>query len=576
MASGRAWQTTQRAARPEPTQDNDSPHPGEIVAAFVAAFVAIGTLWFISDIGGAVGVARADDWSYLLTQFEFAETGQFVMNNWAVTMLIGQTLIAAPIVAISGPSIAAMQMLVAALSVAALVATYTVVRQVLTRAWSAFAVITLAFSPVFGPSVVSFMTDIPSLLFLSLSLLLGIQALRGPSVRWYPLLASGLLALIAFTFRDYAIIGFPAVIIVGLLLHKDRRTRVVLAAVLAVIGALALALYLWRHSLPNDLRLPGWDLAYSIQLVARGALTIALLVAPALAAITWWRVKAASMGRTVLLYSTAAGVAAVTLGIAGFELLGNVIHPFATSWLVSGSGVRLWPLWINRLIIVAALVCLTLLLALAWKIWSNSRGDSGRMAALVAWTRNSPARAVVVLFPTILLIAHSGATILLGTWYIDRYFILIIPFLVAALLRVAIDKSWITRGAQVAIPGFFLLVFTGVGLHVVDFNARFDGARWAIGEQLVAEGYKATEIDAGVEWVTFHAKDIGEGPQQRDYQPDRTWWTERYPNQSMCVTVSAIDASSVPSEDEPAVVLVSTLFGREYSLVARPGPDSCP
>jgi len=479
-------------------------------------------------------------------------------------------------VAFFGPSVTALQVLVAGLSAAALVVTYVVVRQALPAGWSALAVASLAFSPVFGPSVVSFMTDIPSLFFLSLSLLLGIQALRGPLVRWYHLWASGLLALIAFTFRDYAIIGFPAVIIVGLLLHKDRRTRVVLAAVLAVIGALALALYLWRHSLPNDLRLPGWDLAYSIQLVARGTLTIALLVAPALAAVTWWRVKAASTGRTVLLYGTAAGIAAVTLVIAGFELLGNVIHPFGTSWLVSGSGVRLWPLWINRLIIVAAFVCLTLLLALAWKIWSGGFGDLGRTATLMAWIRNGPARAVVVVFPLLLLLAHSGATIVLGTWYIDRYFILVIPFLAAALLRVAIDRRWITRGTQAVIPCFFLLIFTGVGLHVVDFNARFDGARWEIGEQLVAQGYQASEIDAGVEWVTFHALDIGQSPEQREYQPDRNWWTERYPDQSMCVTVSAIDAASVPSEDDTAVVMVSTLFGREFSLVSRPGPDPCP
>jgi len=548
----------------------------EVTAALGLSIVLIGSLWVLTAASGSVGIARADDWSYLLTQFEFAESGRFVMNNWAVTMLIGQTLIAAPIVAFFGPSVTALQVLVAGLSAAALVVTYVVVRQALPAGWSALAVASLAFSPVFGPSVVSFMTDIPSLFFLSLSLLLGIQALRGPLVRWYHLWASGLLALIAFTFRDYAIIGFPAVIIVGLLLHKDRRTRVVLAAVLAVIGALALALYLWRHSLPNDLRLPGWDLAYSIQLVARGTLTIALLVAPALAAVTWWRVKAASTGRTVLLYGTAAGIAAVTLVIAGFELLGNVIHPFGTSWLVSGSGVRLWPLWINRLIIVAAFVCLTLLLALAWKIWSGGFGDLGRTATLMAWIRNGPARAVVVVFPLLLLLAHSGATIVLGTWYIDRYFILVIPFLAAALLRVAIDRRWITRGTQAVIPCFFLLIFTGVGLHVVDFNARFDGARWEIGEQLVAQGYQASEIDAGVEWVTFHALDIGQSPEQREYQPDRNWWTERYPDQSMCVTVSAIDAASVPSEDDTAVVMVSTLFGREFSLVSRPGPDPCP
>ena len=548
----------------------------EVIAALALAAVVMCGLWLLTATGGAVGIARADDWSYLLTQFEFAESGRFVMNNWAVTMLIGQTLLAAPITAIFGLSIAALQGMVGVLSASALAATYAVIRQVLPIGWSVFAVSTLVFSPVFGPSAVSFMTDVPALFFMSLSLLVGIWAISGPRVQWYQLVLSGLLALIAFAFRDYAIVASVAVIVVGILAHRERKTRGTLVGVMAVITLVALGLYTWRHSLTNDLSLSRWDIAYSVQLFTRGTLTVALFISPGLAAISWWQVKGSNLLKTLSLYVSAALIAGATVLIAGFELLGNVVHPFGTTWLVGGSGIRMWPLWVNRGIVVAAFVSLTLVFALAWKVWVGRATKSEYLLASQTWTRSNPAKAVVVVFPLLLLLTHSGATLVLGTWYIDRYFILVIPFLMAALLRVALDRGLLVQGLQLSIPAVTLVVFACIGIHVVDFNARFDGARWAIGENLTLQGYRPESIDAGVEWVAFHALDIGQSPEQREYSSDRNWWVERYPDQVFCVSVEARDSVSNDSSDSESQLTVSTLFGREYSLVARPGPDSCP
>ena len=547
----------------------------EFVIVMVTAIAAVGFLWVVSDAGGAVGIARADDWSYLLTQFEFSESGRFVMNNWAVTMLIGQTLLAAPIVVVFGSSIAALQAFVAVLSAAALVATYAVVRQALPIGWSAFAVMTLAVSPVFGPSVVSFMTDVPSLLFLSLSLLVGIRAIRVTQVRWYLLACSAVLAIVAFTFRDYAIIGFVAIIAVALAVHKSGRTRTALVGVLALTALVALGLYTWRHSLPDDLDLPGWDLAYSIQLVARGTLTIALLVSPGLAAIAWWRVRGSSAMATLGTYVIGIVFAAVCAVIAGLELLGNVVHPFGMTWLITGTGIRMWPLWVNRLLIVIAIASLALAVAFALRLLLLKPDARAWLSAQMTWTRVDPARAVVVVFPVLLLLAHGVATILLGAWYIDRYFILVIPFLVAALIRIAKDQLVVVRGIHTLIPLTVLALMTGLGIHVVDFNARFDGARWEIGRALVDQGYLAHEVDSGIEWGGFHALDVGQSPDQRDYRADRNWWTERYPDQRVCVTVVAVDDFLVESGDREATLAVSTLFGRQYYLISQPGPDAC-
>ena len=548
----------------------------EIFLSILAAIAVVVVIWAMSAAGGAVGIARADDWSYLLTQFEFHESGRFVMNNWAVTMLIGQTLLAAPVVVAFGASIVALQAFVATLSAAALVVTYVVVRQILPIRWSIFSLATLVVSPVFGPSVVSFMTDVPSLLFLSASLLVGIRAIQGIEIRWVSLSTSALLAVVAFSFRDYAIVCFVAVIMVALTTHKSRQTRVSLAAMLTVVVLVALGLYIWRHSLPNDLDLPGWDLGYSVRLVARGTLTVALLVSPALAAIAWWRLRGLGGKRTGGIYLVGLGLSCLIAVIAGFEMLGNVIHPFGLTWLISGSGIRMWPLEINRLLVGLAIVSLTLATAFAIQLVLLRSNGRAWTTAQMTWTRNDPSRAVLAIFPVLLLLAHSAATILLGAWYIDRYFILVIPFLAAALIRIAKDQDFLVRGVGTLAPIGVLLLVTLLGIHVVDFHARFDGSRWEIGRELVSQGYSAHEIDAGIEWGGFHALDIGQSPSQRVYSPDRTWWTERYPDQQVCVTGSATEAFMAGNSDREATLLVSTLFGSRYYLTARSGPDSCP
>ena len=547
----------------------------ELTWVLAVATVVIGITWIISSFGGAVGIARADDWSYLLTQFEFARTGQFLMNNWAVTMLIGQTLLAAPVVAIAGPSVAALQGLVAILSIAALVTTYVVARQILPIGWAAFSILTLAVSPVFGPSVVSFMTDVPALFFLSLSLLMGIQALRASRMSWGLMVGSGLASLVAFTFRDYAVLGFPVVVLVAWTYVKNRRDRLALGGLLAAILGSAFALYSWRHSLPNDLRLPGWDFAYSVQLVARGTLTIALLISPGLAAVAWWRVAGSSVSRSLWIYGLSIAAAIGVLAIAGFELLGNVIHPYGSTWLVSGNGIRMWPLSVNRFVIAWAVLSLALALTLLWQALGHGGARWRNVNVLSIWVRRDPSRAILVIFPLTLLLAHSAATLVLGTWFIDRYFILVVPFLTAATIRIALDAGLTVERIQMAIPLTVLAALTVVGFHVVDFNARFDGARAEIGRQLVEQGYQANEIDAGMQWVSFHGSGIGVTTEEDTIREGRNWWTERYPQQPVCVTVTGVDSLEPTASGGNTVLTVSTLLGRNYSLIANLGPDSC-
>lgn len=182
----------------------------------------------------------------------------------------------------------------------------------------------------------------------------------------------------------------------------------------------------------------------------------------------------------------------------------------------------------------------------------------------------------MALFPVALLAAHSSATLLLGTWFIDRYFILVLPFLAAAIVIMGRKAAWMVSGRATVIPVAVLLVYGVWGLHVTDFDARFDGARWDMGLGAQSQGFAPESIDAGMQWVSFHARDIGLGAQQVPTRDGRPWWTERYPAQDVCVTVFAVD----PGQPPPAGEILSqrevvTLLGVRYELLGVRGPDAC-
>lgn len=541
-----------------------------------ASVAWVAFLWVLMGAGGALGIARSDDWSYLLTQFDFARTGEFVMNNWAVTMLVGQTILAAPVVAMFGESIVALQAFVAVFAVLALVMTYVIIRLVLAPIWTFFAVALLAVSPIFGPSAVSFMTDVPALFFLTVALWCGARAVGGDASRqWLWIVGSAVFSVIAFTFRDYALLAFAPVIVVALVRERDTRSRFFLGVIAFGAIAVAGALYAWRHSLSNDLRLDGWSIDFSVTLVARGVLTIALLVLPVMTTIRWNSVFGAYGKRRILSILGSLLVAGAVLVIARFELLGNVIHPYASTWLISGPGIRIWSLWVNRLLILAGAVSFALVLMLLLAGIRN-RKERSLSVGFLSWVRIKPVAAIIGLFPVVMLGAHAGATIALGTWFIDRYFILFLPFLAAALMMMGAARGWLVSGRWRALAFAFLAVYALIGVHVTDFDARFDGARWELGRELVAEGYAPEAIDAGMQWVSFHAQSIGLGAQEVPTREGRPWWTERYPDQEVCATVFSIDGvlDALPT-DALAFRDVRTVFGREFSLIAVPGPDTC-
>ena len=561
----------------------------ELLGSLVGSLIVVGLMWVLACLRGAVGISRADDWSYLLTQFEFGRTGEFVLNNWGVTMLIGQTLAAWPVTRLAGDSIAWHQAFVAVFGVVGLWLAYLLVRRYLSRSWSVLSIATLAIGPLFAPSAISFMTDVPAFAFMSAALLAGAVALDRTPVSWPLLAASLLLSLIAFTFRDYAILAGVAIVLIALV--RPWPSRAALMAVVtmeAVLVAVAGALYLWRHSLPNDLKLPGWDLEYSITLLGRASLTAALLISPALAFVS----VRAIVQTLVRLPAVAISGVVVWLGlvvVSGLQFLGNVVHPFGTSWLVGGPGIRMWPLWVNRVLILVSAVFLLLLLglitALLVRWWRSGAKFSDRVKALHGWLNESPGLSVFVVSAAILFAAHTGATLLLGTWWIDRYFILWIPFACAGVIALSLRFGWNTAsrsdGGVVRSParvvGFvWTAIFFVMSFHVVDFDALIDGTKWrAAAEVASAQGVELERVDGGMPFVAFHEPFVGIGAQDVPTQAGRPWWIERYPGREFCWSVAFAPRVEGVLPGGESVTEFRSFLGADGFVYVLPGPDNC-
>lgn len=263
-----------------------------VCAGWAAAVVAL------AAAAGALGISRNDDWVYYRVAFATWQDGGFAPDPYTRAMLVGHIALARPLMALFGPSMLALQLLVTVLSVLALWWTYLLVRGFLRPGLALLAVATLALGPIYAGITPTFMTDVPTFAFQSLALLLAARALRERRVS-RPWLATALVAAFAgFTVREYAAAAAAAIVAAawwrvrpGTSSPADPETDAVTSrsdrwfVVALGIGwlAVAAALYLWRTSSfpgPNvGLRLLP-DLA-DVHLAGRAAYTLALLVSPA-------------------------------------------------------------------------------------------------------------------------------------------------------------------------------------------------------------------------------------------------------------------------------------------------------
>ena len=474
----------------------------------------------MTSIHGAYGAARNDDWSYSRVAFDFADNHRFHVDGWIQTILVGHTLLAWPIIAVAGKSLAALQLLGLGAAIAGTVFCYALLRRCLTPAWSAIACLTLVLGPVFASLAMSYMTDT--------------TVVRGPgcdvalrrAARWKldPRHGRGGCLLRPPPASSHSpsastrSVAFPAVAFVALARswpNRAERARITTIA----IGYICLAVLLlaWRRTLPNTV-LPALDLQpgpEDLRALARFAVTLGLFVSPVAFAISPIRAVSAAWRSNRLFAVAALALAAACLFGSKASFIGNYVTErgsYPNTTIVQGPlAVIPSPVYSFARAFGAYALCIALLVlarALALGIEHVRSGHAWH--ALGTTARIAPIPTLLAAFTTSLTVVYLAVIALTTGTFFDRYLIPLVPYVAALLILAGLRDRlfWrVSLRAGRAAAAAALVAYATIGLVYVDAAATIDGAKWRTAERLVSIGFRPATIDAGYEWFGLHQPD---------------------------------------------------------------------
>ncbi len=542
----------------------------------VAALSVLIAGFFVLDAAAhhALGIPRNDDWSYYFSTFSLAATHHYHLSGWDESSLILQSLFAWPLVSFFGPHYAPLQILVAGLGALGLTLTYLLLRRFLQPRGATFSLLVLALGPLFGSLSTSFMTDVPAFAAAMGSLYAGTRALRGRTRDlWFTLAV--LLGVGAFMIRQVGAVALLAVV-VSVFVLRPKAERLVVGAIGVAGFALVWGYNHWQSHLTNakNLRL---DLAFSFLQSRVGwdvnlLFTLCLFAGPALLAwhtTTPWRRAWEKAPKTL---STVVAVVAVVLIWYRPSPSGNYFTPLgAYSNTVLGHPPVLFSSVLWDLIRLVGWACTFQMAVVALNGVLLAPGILHR-------ARNTDRAGGITVISTY-LVFFVGAELLyvlvVPQFFFDRYLLPAIP-LTAGLAWAAIESmtherlprarraapSPLTRAAR-AMPLVVLILFSAVGVIVVDDAATLDGAQWHFDTMIVASGIPASRLDGGFDWYAS-LQGIPAFPGGGIRKP---FWLGLFPNHTTCEEIGYPSALP-PGETPLATYVAHGLAGETVTLVA--------
>jgi 4-amino-4-deoxy-L-arabinose transferase-like glycosyltransferase len=481
-----------------------------LLIVVVGGLVPVAIAWHF----GALGVPKNDDWSYALSAFRFAHSGALNGNNWAAMSLVGQLILAAPIVWVFGYSITALQLEVVILGVVGLLAIFDLAKHVISPKRALFVTLMVALGPMWTSLSVSFMTDVPAFSLAMVSLALGARGVDQDGVKANFFWSSLAVGFVAFTVREYAIVAPLAVILSAMLVERRSRPGLVRAG-FTLLGVLILAVVFlrWRGSLPGFQSLtPLRPHLSSIKATAseglQSAVLVGLLVAPAvflagpwrLLTKSWNRAPRATVGAVIV---SAAGLIAenATRVSHGFIGPGDYVLPNGSlgNALIPGMRSDLLPVGILTALAIVGLLSAVVLCAacvpIAADVWTRIR------------KRDVSVRGSVVV--TILALSVCGyiAAILLpllaelNFW--DRYVLPLVPIL-GILVLLAPGERGPSQTSRVMGTGA-LVILAVVGMIYAANAASYDGSTWHTATRAAQIAGSPQKVNGGFAWNNFQA-----------------------------------------------------------------------
>jgi Dolichyl-phosphate-mannose-protein mannosyltransferase len=476
--------------------------PDLVLLIAVGAIIASWGLIFGAIPANKQGFPLNDDWAYSKGAFAFARGDGIHYYRQPSMPLLGQWLLAYPVIRIAGESHAALRLLTITLSVFGVWAFYDLMRREAGASGqqAGFAAASLAFNPIFFVMSGTFMSDVPALSLSLVALAFYTRALN--EERFGALGAGAVVATLATMTRQNAVVTS---IVAGILLWRHRTLRWApcwLAAIWlpAIAGVLA---HFWFAARPDSVplgpRFPSWRLSFALCYITLHYLGLTVLPLLALRpGVVSWPLLLPAMG--AMLYGAAvyqesgASPFQPTVSYAGlFPYLENIITP----WGVLEDGLYVVgkrPLmmgWGMLLILTAGGVVGGSMLV-------------ERSLRRLAEPRRANALSLFTFLHALLL--------LVSPTLFDRYLLVLMPGAIAIATVAPLHVRW-----KIGVGMLALFVACSIGL-MHDWLA-WNSARWELGRRALTRGLRAADIEGGLEWDSWHAP--GPVSAERAIEPPR-------------------------------------------------------
>ena len=572
--------------------------------------LGVGLPVLLGTLSGSILIPHNDDPSMRRVALGLFENGRLELNGWTSMTLVGQIAFVQPFLWALAGGPWAFAAATICLSVVGIVASYQLVRRILSVPRATMAVLGVLLFPGFLLNTTSFMTDVPAWATSIACLALGAAALdRSGSARWRWLIASLVVGVFAFSIREFAIAAPVAVLVANWASEPSSRRPYWIAG--AIVVAACVAIYLFAVHLPGQHEAPLQLISdATIRGLRRGFATLALGLSPVLVLGAWswrrrWRLPEVVLGSAIGLFVYRdAVIALVRSGSSSRLLVGNLLEMTGNLGIGELAGGRpvLYPTPAWQLLNTIALIAAVGLCAMAGgaagaylRRVRRGRRDGRGLRAFAVDVGST--KGLLAVFAAL----YAGAIFSWGFVVImfDRYlWLLLLPLYALLLTRPdPADQAVATRdpadpGARrpesrapaiwdrLAI-GLSVVLLAGLGATslVLLANANaFEAARWRIGERAVALGIPAGTIDAGLEWVAFHATGVATPYAQAPPGWSRygAWW----PSFRLCAmaSTSPLDRADLTLiETDPAAYRLLLVGGPSEPLyLYRAAGPGCP
>jgi len=469
----------------------------DIFALATLCLAGVGIPLWLSAAAGAIGIPSNDDWVYMRAASSLFHTGSVDMPGHTAAS-IGQIVMVQPLLWLSGGSPWAFTAFGLVMALIGVASTYLLARRFVGTGSAVMVVLLVLAFPGFARETASFMTDVPAYALAVLCLLLGTRWLQGEGTR-VTLVTSLGAGLLAVSIREFAIAA-PAAILVAAWARSRAEERVWLAGMSGILAVGAAGILIVAASVPGHGAPLTPDLG-RLSLLGPAFATLAAVLLPA---------AVLGMGRRIATFSPAhilLGAALVCLLVVESDgpFVGDLWTPsgIAGDALLIGTrdpviGARVWALSGQLAVFAAILVAA---LAIRWGQRHLARVSSLSTAWAVAIETARSHEAPLVLF----LVAYAAELLVYSSvgWVGDRYLYPIVPAAVIVLLRMPAQPSRSGPSRAFAHAAFAWLVASAFVIAANSF--AYDAARYRNGEAAVAMGYDARTVDAGYEWVGYHA-----------------------------------------------------------------------